>query len=373
MKKILLLIIIGFAFFWYNGLEAKAGPKQKNYIVNDISISGLDEIPERTISNYLPIRKNRRVSIQEIDDSVKALYETDFFSKVSIRKNKKNLEVNVTRRPLINKVIFNSEIKSISLKDLKKILNELNLRSGRRFNEKAVNDFKLLLSRVFLSQGRFSSKIEARIDEKNNKVDILFDVDEGKISRLIDVKIIGSNEYKEKDLIKKCVNIKPRRILYWLNLTTNIGSLEERLDADLGLLMSFYMDNGFARFQVVSKKILLSKDRSEVNIVINLKEGEKYILSGKKVSGDFSETVSFSKELSNLIKGNLFSRKEAINASSAIAEKFCDMGYGAAKIEIVPEINDIENTIFLKYLITSGDKLYIKSLKFYGNYKTNVL
>src|SRR5262245_7528061 len=73
----------------------------ESFIVSNIRIEGLQRISEGTVFNYLPVNIGDRMTPQRLRESVRAIYATNFFRDVQLRRDGNDLIVVVIERPAI--------------------------------------------------------------------------------------------------------------------------------------------------------------------------------------------------------------------------------------------------------------------------------
>src|SRR4029450_4681418 len=75
--------------------------RERSLVVSNIRIEGLQRISEGTVFNYLPVNIGDRVTTQRVREAVRALYATNFFRDVQLRRDGNDLVVVVIERPAI--------------------------------------------------------------------------------------------------------------------------------------------------------------------------------------------------------------------------------------------------------------------------------
>ena len=70
-------------------------------IINDIKVIGNDRVSKSTIINFSDLKKGDDVSLTIINDSLKSLYDTNFFENVSIDISNNIVTIDVKEYPVI--------------------------------------------------------------------------------------------------------------------------------------------------------------------------------------------------------------------------------------------------------------------------------
>ena len=123
-RKILLFLFI---LFFTNNLSAE--------VVKKIVVKGNERISDETVVVYGDIEVNKNYTQEDIDIVLKKLYETKFFSKVSINFSLGVLNINVEENPIIDKILVKGEP---AQKYIEGTLNLLSLKEKSSFLKSEV-------------------------------------------------------------------------------------------------------------------------------------------------------------------------------------------------------------------------------------------
>ena len=188
-----ILILIFFFFFFLNLLLAE--------IINDIKVKGNNRVSSETIINFSGITIGQDISAKQLNDSLKELYQTNFFKDVQFDLSNKTLLIKVDEYPIVQEII----IKGVpAQKTIKKIKENLQLKEKNPFIESLIQNDKNKILNTFKQSGYYFVKIETKIEENSNDtVNIYYDIDRGKKATISKINFIGDKKYKDKKL-KKC-------------------------------------------------------------------------------------------------------------------------------------------------------------------------
>ena len=363
MKKIFSLILL-------IGCLSLTAYANDAFIVRNIQINGLQGIPRSTVLSYVPVKIGDRIDADKSDQIIHQLFKTGFFSNVSLARKNGTLIINLQQRPIIGQIKITGN-KLIPTKKLRQTLKKIGFSEGLVFNRSVLTKIKASLVREYVSVAKYNAKINMQIKmQKRHRVFIHVAISEGKTAKIFAIKIIGNRTFKETTLLHQ-FKLSPTHLFSFF--TRNDQYSSEKLNADLGSLLSYYMNRGYIKFKVLSTQISLTPDRKHIYITVHIHEGGSYHISGYTVTGKTiipkSEVVS---SIQKYIKtGAIFSRKDLIQTYKDISQKLGTKGYAHAIVNAIPKINDNTHTVSLNFVIRPGRRIYVRRIIFSGNYRTN--
>ena len=346
-------------------LFTAVGVRADSFVVEQIEVIGAKKISVGTVFNYLPVNTGESFDESRSPEVIRELYSTGFFERIELLRDGNTLIVSVKERPSIAEVNIegNDEIDD---ELLDQALDQIGMTPGRIFNELQLSKLELELQQLYYSLGKYAVKLKAearQLDEDRVAIDI--DISEGEPALIRSINITGNDAFEEDDLLD----------LFQLE-TTDSGWFASdkysstKLTGDIEKLRSHYQDEGYVQFNVDSKQVTISPDRRDINISINIDEGKQFTLSDIDISG---ELVVDKAELMALVlfrEGEVFSRKKVTRTVSLIQRRLGEEGYAFAEVRPLPEINEDDDTINLKFLINPGKKVMVRFINFSGNLKT---
>ncbi len=339
----------------------------EEFVVNRIKVNGLQRISEGTVYNYLPVTIGERFSLDNVDNSIRALFKTGFFKDITLEREGSTLVVNVLERPSIAKIIFEGN-KDLSKDDLTKALKKIGLSEGKIFDKQLLDKVEQELNRQYLSHGKYSLKIKTEVsDLTRNRVGIRIDISEGRVAKIKQINIVGNHAFDEETLLKQLELSTSNLISFY---TKNDQYSKQKLGADLETLKSYYLDRGYINFNVESTQVSITPDKKDIYVTINIKEGEVYTLDKVKLAGNL---VVAPEELIKRMKvgpGEIFSRKNATETSKAISERLGDDGYAFANVNMVPDINEATKTVNITFFVDPAKRVSVRRINMKGNTKT---
>jgi outer membrane protein insertion porin family len=336
--------------------------------IKKIQVEGLHRISLGTFLSYLPVKEGDMIDSAETPDIIRAVYRTGFFSDVGLSIQGNVLHVQVIERAVISQINISGNDK-ISKKQLLSALKDIGLTEGQVLDSALLSGLEQALVQQYYNLGYYNVKIQVNtVQDKNNSITLNIKIDEGPAAKITKISIIGNKAFDEDTLLK---NFSLGTSIWWKPWSDRDQYSREKLDADLERLHSYYMDRGYLRFKIDSAQVSITPDKKHIYIVIHVTEGGVYHVSGVNLTGDF---VGKREEILKAIKvksGDLFSREAIVSSNADIAKVIGDVGYAMPNIKAEPVIDDTNKTIFIKFNVDPGRKVYVRRINFAGNDKTN--
>lgn len=347
------------------GMGASLPVLADSFVIKDVAIEGIERIGYETVYTYLPVSVGDRMTPEQQQASLKALYRTGFFQDIALfRGDNDQLVIKVVERPSISEVKMEGN-RLIKTDDLKKALDALGIKQGKIFNAIEMDRVILDLKRQYHNQGYYAADVKITPTVlPRNRVEIKIEVDEGEAASIERITLVGNESYSDERL----------KELFLLSESVMIGSGDKyarpKLQSDLETLRSFYMDRGFAEFNIDSSQVSLSPDKTKVFITASMTEGPQYRLNTIEFSGETKLNDEQLQQLVNLKTGELFSRSKIVAAVSAIQDRLSEEGYAFALVEPGTELMPEKRLVDLNFYIEPKNRVYVRKIEVEGNTRT---
>lgn len=334
-------------------------------VISNFDIRGNQRIDDEVVASYLTIKPGQNFNDFDIDDSVKALFATGLFGDVSIFRQGSTLVVDVEENGTVNKVFFegNKRIKDVSLENIARLKTR-----GIYSDELAAADverIKLAYDRVGRQDADVSFEV---VPLSNNRLNVIYRINEGDKTKISTINFIGNDTFSERRLAD-VISTKESGLLSFLQ--TNDVYNPGRLNADEEVLRRFYINKGFADFQVLSTDAVLDEETSEYTVTITMEEGPRYSFGNVAIESSLSGIENI--ELDSLVKsraGEFYSAQHVEDTVFKLTQRISEQGF--AFVDVVPRGNrNFEtNTIDVTYLIDEGARVFIEDIRILGNDRT---
>ncbi len=344
-----------------SAVHAQAPVSQDNFTVGDIRVEGLQRISEGTVFNYLPVNIGDHLDEQRIGEAMRALYATGFFRDVELRRDGNTLLVVVIERPSIAKFEIKGN-KDIKTEDLQKSLRNVGLATGKTFDRSVLDEVKQYLTDQYFSRGKYAVRVDTKITElPGNKVDIIVDIKEGKRAKIEMINLVGSTKFKDSDVLQG-FELHTPNWLSWYKQDDRYS--RESLTGDLEKLRSYYMDRGYANFQIESTQVTIAPEKDNMYITVNVNPGDVFKVSEIKLAGTMVVPEADLRKLLLFKPGEVYSRKAVTSSQELMSYRLGADGYAFAKIDPVPTTDNDKKTVAITFFIEPGNRVYVRHINF---------
>ena len=334
--------------------------------VRDIKVEGLERVEVETVLSYVDIKKNTIIDDAKMDASLKQLYATGLFNDVSLNmKNDGLLIIKVAENPIINKVLFDGNDKV----DDEMLKGELQLAPRSTYSRAKVQEDVQRILEIYKRTGRYAVVVEPQIIERDqNRVDLIFKIDEGPLASINKVNFVGNKHYSDDDLQSEIMSKESR----WYRIFSSAENYDsEKTNYDKELLRRFYFKRGYADFRVVSAVAELSPDKKSFVLTFVLDEGKRYKIRSLDIISDIADVDTAAlKPAVQLETGDWYNADKVEKSVTALTDELGKKGF--AFVDVEPEMtkDTAAGEIALTFHVKEGERIFVDRINITGNTRT---
>ena len=353
--------------------------KGKEYVINNIKVTGIKSFNEQTVITYTGLFVGRKVQIpgEDISKIINKLWKLELFSDINfyitnIIEDKVDLEISIVELPSL------SEYKITGLKKTKAetIEEEIEIKRGQKITENFIETTKNYIVNKYQKNGFLNTKVNINTIKDSvglNNEKMVINVDLGDRVKVNEIEFSGNEIFKSKQLRKKMKKTKtklPGR--FW----KKSKFIEDDYQTDLTSIVDFYKEKGYRDARIISDTVITNDNSIKLNIDIN--EGKKYYFGDIKFLGNTVYSDDQLSKLLGLFKGDTYNgvllKKRIADSSKPDGEDLTNLyqnnGYLFSSINPV-EIAAINDTIDFEIRIVEGNPAYFNKITVVGNTRTN--
>ena len=328
-------------------------------------ISGNQRIEDSTITSHMKLPSQDALTPQILDKAVKDLYATGLFSDINIVRDGSTVMVSVQENPVINRLAFegNEDIADDTLS------TEVQLRPRVVYTRDKVQSDTRRILEIYRRAGRFAAQVTPKIIElSDNRVDLVFEIDEGDITRVSRIFFIGNRHFSDATLRGVILTQEER----WYRFLARDDTYDpDRLTFDQEVLRRFYLQNGYIDFQVSSAVAELTPDLKNFFITFTLEEGSRYRVGDVSVKTKIRKLEDLDIEDDIATKsGDWYDAKKVEETITAITEASGSLGY--AFVNVRPEVERLpdKKLVNINYVVDEREQVFVEQININGNVRT---
>ena len=352
IKALLILFLISFSV--------------KAEIVKKIEINGNQRVSSETVEIFSEVKINSDLSLNNLNNIIKKIYSTNFFSNVSVKLVDNILYISVEENPIIQTLKF----EGIKNKRILEVLNEqIEMKEKSSFVENRVKNDEQKITNILRTNGYYFSKVNSKLKKnENNTVDLIFDIELGERAFIKKITFIGDKKIKDNKLRKIIVSEEAK---FWKFISSKKFLDINRIKFDEKLLLNFYKNKGYYNVSIESSSAKIINE-NDFELIFNINSGLKYYFGNIDlvIPDDYSKD-SFDSiiEIQNKLEGQTYSLnkiKKILNKIDEVALSK-EFEFINAKYNETLEGNKINFVIKLE----DSEKFYIERVNIYGNFITS--
>ena len=348
-------------------LASQAAWALEPFNVQDIRVEGLQRVEAGTVFASMPLRVGEEYNDDKGAAAIRALFALGLFKDVRLEANGNVLVVVVEERPTIADVEF-AGTKEFDKDTLKKAMREVGLTEGRPFDKALADRAEQELKRQYINKSLYGSEVVTTITPiERNRVNVTFTVNEGEPARIKDIRIVGNKAFSESTL-KGLFDQDTGGWLSWYTKSDRYS--RAKLNGDLETLRSYYLQRGYLEFRVDSTQVAISPDKQDISITLNVTEGERFVVSGVKLEGNYLDREDEFKSLVSIQPGEPYNADKVTETTKAFSDHFGNFGFAFARVESVPEIDRATNRVNIVLRAEPSRRAYVRRIQVSGNNRT---
>ncbi|MAU54381.1 MAG: outer membrane protein assembly factor BamA [Flavobacteriales bacterium] len=374
------LLIFFTALFSFNSVaQETAYIKGNEYILKEVSVSGLKNFNEQTVITYTGLKEGQKIRIpgEEISAIISKLWKLDLFSDINfyltnVQNGEASIQIDIIELPTL------SEFKITGLKKSKieTIVSETELKKGKKITENFIKTTKNYIINKYKKDGFLNTKVSINILPDSSEVNfskMLIKVDLGDRVKIDQINFTGNEVTKSSKLKKKMKKTKTKLLgRFW----KKSKFIEKEYKEDLKSILDFYKEKGYRDARIITDSVITDKNKITINI--DLQEGNKYYFGDISFLGNSVYSDAQLSRALGLFKGDTYNGvllKKRISDNTKpdgedLSNLYQNNGYLFSNINPV-EVSVENDTINFEIRVVEGKPAYFNKITVVGNTRTN--
>lgn len=332
---------------------------------SNVKIEGNSQVDSATILNYAGITRGEEVSAAQLNDAYQRILNSNLFEKVELVPQGSTLLIKVVEYPIVNVISIegNKRLKDERLSAL------IKSQPRRIYSPSLAEADAAAIAEAYRVAGRLSASVTPKIIRRNsNRVDLVFEITEGKVVENERISFVGNKAFSDRRL-RQVLETKQAGLLR--NLIQRDTYVPERLDLDKKVLADFYLSRGFIDFQVLDASADLTRERDATFVTFTVREGLSYdigkVTTVSEVEGiDAAEFESVQK----IRTGQTYSPLLIDNNITRMETLALKKGLNFVRVEPRITRNERGQVVDVEFAILRGEKIFVERIDIEGNTTT---
>ena len=338
--------------------------------ISEIIVQGNGRMSDVAVKSLMSYREGDVIGDSERAEMIEELKQSNIFSNVQITFEGQNLIVDVTEYPLINDFVFKGN-NVVKRDDILPFLG-VNIRDS--YTPEIKQQLLSRMQTIYQIRGFYLADIKMTENmKKGNRINLEFDITEGKIATVKNIRFEGNTVYSDGTL-RDVISTKQNA---WYRFISDDDIYDEsRSEVDLQLLESFYQNRGFVDVQVLDYDATLSEDKQSFDLVYTLEEGNQYQMGKSYIKNpDVSMDIDRFEGILEANKG-----RKGLYYADGVDEMLKDIAtemsrQGIPFIEFDVELERYKNsngqdTVDVAVVLKPGLRAFIERIEIRGNFRT---
>lgn len=337
----------------------------QSYSFSSLVVEGNEHVDAATVLSHAGIAKGQALTTGQLNDAYQRLVNSGLFETVELLPQGGTLKIVVKEMPMISVVDLqgNKRLKDEQLKEL------IKSKSRTVFNAAIAEADAAAIAEAYRTEGRLAASVTPKLIRRSgNRVDLVFEITEGKVVEVERLSFVGNRAYSDRRL-RQVLGTKQAGLLRQI-----IGRdtfVAERLELDKQLLKDFYLSRGFIDVDVTDATGELSAERDASFVTFTVQEGQQYRIGNVTTTSSVEgvDAVEFA-GVQKLRSGVVYSPALIENNIARMETLALKKGLNFVRVEPVLTRNEETQTLDIEFVLSKGERVFVERIDIEGNTTT---
>lgn len=342
-----------------------ASPVLAQTRVNSIDVEGNLRVPDSTVVTFTEITPGQVLSDAEINAALQSVLASGLFETASINTTGTGLRITVVERPTINRINVEGNVRL----DDETLLGVISSQPRRVYSPSQAEADAAAIVGAYSDGSRLAATVKPSIIRRpDNRVDLVFEVTEGRVVENERVTFVGNRSFSDRRL-RRVIDTKQAGI--FRALVQRDTFIADRIAFDAQLLTDFYRSRGFVDFEVLDVTSELSRERDATFITFSVREGRQFSVGDISVSSEFPEVdVQEYRDALRLRSGETWNPSRIEEQIARLERLALQQGLDFLRADPRITRNDRAQTLDVEFALVRGPRIFVERIDIEGNQTT---
>ncbi|CRK74309.1 Outer membrane protein Omp85 [Nereida ignava] len=337
----------------------------QSFTFDNVEIEGNARVEAATILSFAGISRGETISAGQLNDAFQRVLSSGLFEDVVLTPRGSTLVIEVAEFPTINQINVEGNRR---LKD--EVVQSLIASQPRRVYSPSVAEQDAeLIAQAYAEQGRLAATVKPSIIRRSdNRVDLVFEVTEGRVVEVERLSFTGNRAYSDRRL-RRVLQTKQAGI--FRQVVSRDTFIEDRVNFDRQVLSDFYASRGYVDFNIQGVSSELTRERDAFLITFDVEEGQQFRLGEVNVVSllDDVDAAAFEDAL-KVGRSPVYSPNLIDINIARLERRALELGLNFVRADPRVTRNDRDLTLDVTFELTRGDRIFVERIDIEGNSTT---
>ncbi len=335
------------------------------FAFSQVQIEGNERVDAATILSYAGIARGQEITAGGLNDAYQRLTRSGLFETVEVIPQGSTLVIRVAEYPFVNVISIEGN-KLLKDEQLSEVIQS---QSRRVYSPSTAESDAAAMAELYRVKGRLAATVTPKIIRRDgNRVDLVFEVTEGKVVEIERLSFVGNKAFSDRRLRQVLETKQAGFLRSFIQRDTFVA---ERLDLDKQMLTDFYRSRGYIDFEVLDASAETSRERDATFVTFTIREGLPYSIGNVTTVSEVEGIDAAEFEAVQKIRTGQTFNPTLIDNNIARMENLA-LKKGLNFIRVEPRItrDDRNQAVDIEFAIVKGDRIFVERIDIEGNATT---
>jgi outer membrane protein insertion porin family len=332
---------------------------------SNVVIEGNERVDASTILNYAGIKRGDEVSAARLNDAYQSIANSGLFETVELVPQGSTLLIRVQEYPIVNVINFegNKRLKDENLAEL------VQSQSRRVYSPSLAESDAAAIAEAYRVSGRIAATVTPKIIRRSdNRVDLVFEVTEGKVVEVERLSFSGNRAFSDRRLRQVLETKQAGLLRTFIQRDTFVA---ERLEVDKQVLTDFYLSRGYVDFQILDATAEVSRERDATFVTFSVREGLPFTIGTVSTVSEVEGVDAAEFEAVQKIRaGQTYTPSVIENNITRMENLALKKGLNFVRVEPRITRNERGQALDIVFAIVRGERIFVERIDIEGNATT---
>jgi outer membrane protein insertion porin family len=352
--------------------EAEAA---RDATILEIRVDGNHRVATEDVTAYLRERVGDPFSPERLTQDVRDLWKSGYFNDISVELTRTDEGVRVRFMLQERASILDIEFKGNEEIDADDLKEGIPLKASTILSQATLSSSVQKIRDMYAEKGYFLAEVTDDVTlNDQGEARVKFTIRENSEVTVKRVTFIGNQFLSDDELRAIMFTGNPG----FFGLGSGGPFRQDAFERDIAMLSALYYDRGFLQVAVSTPRVMLTPDRSGIEVAVTLEEGPRFRIRGLRVyekgpSGGEIEPLEGRRNLRMMVRaesGDYFNRAELVEDIQKIRALYRNNGYASVEASPDTQLDVNSHEVDVAVPVVRGPLVHYERIEFRGNSKT---